>query len=104
MFDMSNIRQVWDFVVDCKKSNYDIYIGRPSKWSNPFDYRENTLAKFKVETRKEAINKYEELIRSDPKKLQEIKEQLKGKILGCHCTPKFCHGHVLAWIANFEEQ
>jgi len=24
------------FVVHCKKERYDVYIGRPSKWGNPF--------------------------------------------------------------------
>jgi len=24
-------------VVHCKKSPYDVYIGRPSKWGNPFE-------------------------------------------------------------------
>ena len=23
-------------VVHCKRSNYDVYIGRPYKWGNPF--------------------------------------------------------------------
>ncbi|MFM7243676.1 MAG: DUF4326 domain-containing protein, partial [Planctomycetaceae bacterium] len=25
------------FVVHCKRSAYDVYIGRPSKWGNPFE-------------------------------------------------------------------
>ena len=28
-------------VVHCKKSMYDVYIGRPSKWSNPFKIGED---------------------------------------------------------------
>ena len=54
-------QQVFTQVVHCKKSDYDIYIGRPSKWGNPFSHREETSAEFKVGSRAEAIQKYEEL-------------------------------------------
>ena len=34
-------------VVHCKKANYDVYIGRPSKWGNPFTHLPSTtLAKY----------------------------------------------------------
>ena len=35
-------------VVHCKKSEYDVYIGRPSLWGNPFSSKDKTLAKFRV--------------------------------------------------------
>ena len=32
--------------------------------------------------------------------MAKAKKELKGKVLGCWCAPKACHGHVLAEIAN----
>ena len=46
-------------VVHCKKEEYDVYIGRPSKWGNPFSHKSDTMAKFKVDSREEAIKNYE---------------------------------------------
>ena len=44
-------------VVHCQREEYDIYIGRPSEWGNPYTHikSEATLAKFVVRTREEAI-------------------------------------------------
>lgn len=82
-------------VVHCKKEDYDIYIGRPSKWGNPFTHlNKTTKAKFKVSTREEAIKKYKEWILNQPELLKDLHE-LKGKILGCWCKPKSCHGDIL---------
>lgn len=98
-----NFTKIWHLVVHHKKKPYDVYIGRPSKWGNPYSHQEDTLAQFKVETRDEAIEKYEALVRSNPETMEMIKKELKNKILSCHCTPKLCHGHILAWIANEED-
>ena len=79
-------------VVHCKKDPYDIYIGRPSKWGNPF-----TIGK--DGTREEVILKYIDWLEQQPQLLAQISE-LKGKTLGCWCHPKPCHGDILAEIAN----
>lgn len=86
-----------------KNKPHDVYIGRPSKWGNPWSHQDDTLAEYKVETRKEAVDKYEQWIRSQPDMMKAIKTELKGKVLGCWCAPKLCHGYILAWIANEEE-
>tara|TARA_Y100000034_G_scaffold121644_2_gene166137 strand:+ start:2016 stop:2285 length:270 start_codon:yes stop_codon:yes gene_type:complete len=74
-------------VVHCKKSKYDVYIGRPGKWGNPFEIGRDG-------TREEVIQKYEEWIRQQPDLLEDLWE-LEGKTLGCWCSPKACHGDVL---------
>lgn len=79
-------------VVHCKKSPFDVYIGRPSKWGNPF--REDVDG-----TRAEVIVKYEAWLSSQPDLMAEI-ESLRGKVLGCWCKPKACHGDVIARLAN----
>lgn len=86
-------------VVHCKKEPYDVYIGRPSVWGNPFSHLEGTLAKFKVSSREEAIQKYEVWIVTQPYLTAGL-INLKGKILGCWCKPKACHGDVLERLAN----
>lgn len=86
-------------VVHCKKSAYDTYIGRPSKWGNPFSHKEGTVAEFRVGSRAEAIQKYEEWILTQPHLMSDLIE-LKGKTLGCWCSPKPCHGHTLAKLVE----
>lgn len=79
-------------VVHCKKEPYDIYIGRGNKWENPFIIGKNG-------TRKEVIKKYEQYILNNKKLIGEIHE-LKGKVLGCWCKPKKCHGDILVKIVE----
>lgn len=74
-------------VVHCKKDNYDVYIGRPSKWGNPF-----TIGK--DGNREEVIEKYREYLLNNEELMNALPE-LKGKVLGCWCSPKKCHGEVL---------
>jgi hypothetical protein len=87
-------------VVHCKRAEYDVYIGRPSKWGNPYSEGTSRYAKFRVASREEAIRKYEEYIRSRPDLMLAAKRYLKGKVLGCWCSPLPCHGDVLARIAE----
>jgi len=83
-------------VVHKNKETYDVYIGRPSKWGNPFTHIESTKAEFKVATRDEAIDKYEEWItKGNGQYLLNDLHELRNKILSCWCKPKRCHGDVL---------
>ena len=74
-------------VVNLKKEQYDVYIGRGSKWGNPFKIGKDG-------NRIEVIQKYEEYIKTKPKLLACLGE-LDNKILGCYCAPLACHGDVL---------
>lgn len=74
-------------VVHCKKSPFDTYIGRPSKWGNPF-----TIGK--DGSREDVIRKYREWVVTQPNLIGALHE-LKGKTLGCWCAPLPCHGEVL---------
>jgi len=90
-------------VVHCKQEPFDVYIGRPSKWGNPFTHIQdgNTKAKYICSSRKEAIEKYRQWITKGGGRylLQHIGE-LRGKTLGCWCKPQTCHGDVLVELAN----
>lgn len=74
-------------VVHRNKDDYDVYIGRPSKWGNPFVIGKDG-------TRKEVLEKYRQYILNN-KELYDSLMELDGKILGCWCKPKSCHGDVL---------
>ncbi len=87
-------------VVHCKKEPFDVYIGRPSKWGNPFTHKAGTLAETVVASREEAVRRYEEYLLSNPDLLVAAKSELRGKVLGCWCAPLPCHGDVLAKYAN----
>lgn len=86
-------------VVHCKKEKYDVYIGRPSRWGNPYSHKSSTLAKFKCNSREEAVEKYEEYLRND-KDLMRLIKYLDGKILGCWCKPLPCHGDIIIKVLN----
>jgi len=74
-------------VVHIKKEAYDVYIGRGSKWGNPFIIGPDG-------TREEVIYKYKEYLYSSPDLINSLYE-LRDKTLGGFCAPKACHGDVL---------
>lgn len=82
-------------VVHCKRESYDVYIGRPSKWGNPFVIGRDG-------SREEVIRKYEQWIVQQRLLLLSLFE-LRGKRLGCFCAPLACHGDVLVRLAGGEE-
>ena len=63
----------------------EIYVGRPTKWGNPY-----SLSRF---TRMEAISKFEKLLANS--KLAEQIHELDDKKLYCHCAPLPCHADIL---------
>ena len=65
----------------------EVYIGRGSKWGNPFKIGQDG-------SRADVIRKYEEyLIKRDD--LMYALHELEGKTLVCFCKPQACHGDVL---------
>jgi len=83
-------------VVHCKKEDYDVYIGRPGPWGNPFEIGKHG-------DREEVVEKYAEWLLAQPELVEKAKQELKGKVLGCWCAPKLCHGDILSQIANERE-
>ena len=79
-------------VVHCNKEPFDVYIGRGSKWGNPFKIGRDG-------TRKEVINKYRKMILENTELLNSLHE-LENKILGCWCKPNSCHGDVLKYLTD----
>lgn len=68
-----------------------VYIGRGSKWGNPFiigrdGTREDVCEKYKI--------RLWEQLKDGRVTIQEL-AGLHGKDLVCFCSPLRCHGHVL---------
>ena len=82
-----------EVVQDC-----DVYIGGAvqrggwelavSPWNNPFN-------KWNSGSSEAACRQYEIYLRRDRPDLMARIPELDGKILGCWCKPKICHGDVL---------
>lgn len=83
-------------VVNVRREQYDVYIGRPSEWGNPFVIGRDG-------TRAEVIAKYEAWMRRRLTRepgLADAVRALRGKRLGCWCAPKPCHGDVPLRLAE----
>ena len=93
------LKPMKNLVVHCKREAFDMYIGRPSRFGNPFKLTDESR-------RVDVIGKYKrylwERIQNEPE-FREAVRKLHGKILGCWCSPKLCHGHVLASAAAYLE-
>lgn len=103
-----------------QKVPYDVYIGR--KWDtkmhygNPFTHMSSNMPGIvKVESREDAVRCFGDWLLGiafqdvDPERRQWIISNLpglRGKVLGCFCHPKACHGHVYKQIldAKYEGQ
>ena len=80
-------------VLNKRHSSNGVYIGRPSKWGNPFVIGADG-------SRTDVVRKFEEYLKSNPLLMEAAKRELKGKNLVCFCAPLACHGDVLSQIAN----
>ena len=69
-----------------------VYIGRPSKWGNPFVIGRDG-------SRAEVVAKYRAWIVTQPALMNAL-EELRGRDLVCWCAPLACHGDVLRELAN----
>ena len=82
MVKVLNVRDVGSEDTDTQ-----VYIGRMSRWGNPFVINVDG-------TREECIVKYKEWIQTIPSLMRDL-HLLEGKDLVCWCAPLPCHGDVL---------
>lgn len=82
-----------------------IYIGRPSPLGNPFARFDYEHVKFKVKTRREAIDAFEDWLDEQPEdspakqelnRLASIYREKGELVLVCSCAPSPCHGHIIS--------
>jgi hypothetical protein len=83
-------------VVHCKRASFDVYVGRPGKWGNPYVVTRDG-------SREQVIEKYRALLRRRHDLVADARRELAGKVLGCWCAPLACHGDVLAAVADGED-
>lgn len=83
------------------KVPFNIYIGRGSKWGNPFSHRAGKGVLVVADSREEAIEMYRQWIQTQPHLINSLHE-LDGLTLGCSCDPAPCHGHVLRDLRNMQ--
>lgn len=74
-------------VVNLRHDFCDVFIDRSGDWGNPFVIGRHG-------NRAQVIEKYRDYIKGRTDLLERLPE-LKGKLLGCWCAPKPCHGDVL---------
>lgn len=77
-------------VVNARAEPFDVYIGRPSKWGNPFYIGRDG-------DRAAVIAKFKAYLLSQPVLLEQLRE-LDGKKLGCFCYPNSCHGDAIVEV------
>lgn len=80
-------------VINKYKDPFHIYIGRGSKWGNPFVMQNQS-----DEERDRVCDLYETYFWTTG--LKDHLYKLKGRRLGCFCKPKRCHGDFLAKLVN----
>ena len=86
------------YVVNVNMLNGYLYIGRGSRWGNPYRIASGL-------TRTMALKRYEAWVRKDSRVMDNL-HLLTGQALGCpsNCKPKPCHGDVLVklWKEKFK--
>ncbi len=70
-------------------------IDRMTKWGNPFEIPGDG-------DREEVCRSYE-IYYGLKKSLHSQIDELRGKVLGCHCYPEQCHGDFLKGVADNED-
>lgn len=102
-----------------KMPNNTIYVGRPTKWGNPFKVREvvdkesplfpyieipggaRGFQNIKIYNKQAVVNSYDAWLCEQPSLMFSTKE-LKGKNLACFCPlDEPCHADVLLEVANY---
>jgi len=79
-----------------------VYVGRPSKWGNPYS---NIIPESKQDKidREDAVEFYWCYLHRNPRMIDDAKKELCGKNISCWCPlDQPCHADVLLELANSE--
>jgi hypothetical protein len=89
-------------VVHVRKARFDYYIGREwaefkaSPFGNPF-HLDGQM------TRQECLLQFAEWwYAPEQKRLRNLALTLTGKVLGCWCAPRLCHGDIIAGYLDWK--
>jgi hypothetical protein len=94
-----------NLVVHNKKDQYDVYIGRPSIFGNPFEIgihgsRDEVIDKYKRWLLNGSSFGNQEASKEKRRSILASLSTLRDKVLGCWCSPLACHGDVLVELSN----
>lgn len=81
-----------------------VYVGRPytrGKYDLPGSPFANPFVVGADGDQMDCVMKFKRRILTEcPDLFDQVAEKLEGKVLVCWCKPKFCHGDILAQIAD----
>lgn len=94
---VANCNEGDDHLIQWAKDNNTYkFIGRSMHnlgWGNPYEIGKDG-------NREEVCDSYEHYFERKLQLNSQIRVALKGKVLGCYCYPKQCHGDFLASLVN----
>jgi hypothetical protein len=70
-----------------------VYVGRPTKWGNPFVIGRDG-------NREQVVTLFGKYLNDRPELIAAARAELRGRDLVCFCAPQLCHADVLRVIAN----
>lgn len=97
-----------------------LYVGRPTKWGNPFTEQDairrakNEWERFSFPAhlasqmahqtaREDLLLMYIEYLEENPELVEDAKRELRGRDLACYCeVGESCHADILLELANKE--
>lgn len=92
---MAKLPRVWH-VNDPACPADAVYVGRPTKWGNPFVLGRDG-------TRAEVIARHRDwMTQHHPELIEAARRELRGYDLACWCAPKPCHADFWLEVANAE--
>lgn len=79
-------------VVNIRTTPCQVFIGRPSKFGNPFKIgrdgnREQVIKKFK--------KYFCQRLKNDPAFKKSVQNLIDVETIGCYCAPEPCHGDII---------
>jgi len=104
--ELENVAVVNRHTYSGPQDNSYIYIGRGTPLGNRWSNRDGTPASYKVQTREEAVTRFNNWLSEQIEKgegavfnfIHELKERIANGEeikLACSCTPELCHGDVV---------
>ena len=85
-------------------AHYDVYVGRPrqseSQHDAPYGNRHVLRNRSCATERACCVERHRRDLCADRDFVARVRRELRGRTLGCWCSPDSCHGHTLAAIAN----
>ncbi len=88
---LANINVDRETIAAARQAGIYVFIGKSSKWGSPYQVGWDG-------SRQEVLDKYRRWIQQQPKLLADL-PLLRGKVLGCYCAPRPCHGDILIELA-----